>query len=124
MFKLLIALFVAMASAVPPQFPESWGEQPMVQTMDYRPLPGGYGHGSSTLAMWITEQMEKEKAKTHKISFPPSWGEPPMMQTRDLVRLPFDYGMGSGTLRTWIANKAETVNQETAEEYEGFLKGR
>ena len=64
MFKLLIALFVAMASAVPPQFPESWGEQPMVQTMDYRPLPGGYGHGSSTLSAWILEQMAKEREKT------------------------------------------------------------
>ena len=64
MFKLLIALLVAMASAVPPQFPESWGEQPMVQTMDYRPLPGGYGHGSSTLSAWILEQMAKEREKT------------------------------------------------------------
>lgn len=68
--------------------------------------------------------MEKEKAKTSKISFPPSWGEPPMMQTRDLVSLPFGYGRGSGTIRAWITEKASTLNGEAADEYEGWLKGR
>lgn len=43
-----------------PTFPAHWGEPPTVQTRDLRPLPGGYGRGSSTLARWITENMEKD----------------------------------------------------------------
>ena len=39
-------------------------QPPMIETMDYRALPGGYGHGSSTRAAWILEQMAKEKEKT------------------------------------------------------------
>jgi hypothetical protein len=36
-------------------FPRSWGNPPEIQTKDYRPLPLGYGHGSSTLYGWIME---------------------------------------------------------------------
>ena len=35
------------------RFPLHWGSQPKMQTKDLRPLPGGYGRGSSTLAKWI-----------------------------------------------------------------------
>ena len=58
--------FLAMADADRPVYPESWGEPPEIQTMDYRALPGGYGHGSSTLASWIHQEMTKEKEKTGK----------------------------------------------------------
>ena len=60
------AALLSMATGAPPrrEYPESWGSPPEMQTSDYRPLPGGYGHGSSTLAMWIDEQMAKEMAKT------------------------------------------------------------
>ena len=34
-------------------FPTKWGSPPEMQTKDYRPLPYGYGHGSSTLYHWI-----------------------------------------------------------------------
>jgi len=34
-------------------FPVTWGKPPAIQTKDYRPLPYGYGHGSSTLYHWI-----------------------------------------------------------------------
>ena len=34
-------------------FPTKWGKPPEIQTKDYRPLPYGYGHGSSTLYNWI-----------------------------------------------------------------------
>ena len=64
MFKLVLALVVALVSGQAPTFPESWGAPPMIQTMDYRALPGGYGHGSSTLATWILLQMDKEREKT------------------------------------------------------------
>lgn len=36
-------------------FPSNWGKPPEIQTKDYRPLPYGYGHGSSTLYHWIKE---------------------------------------------------------------------
>ena len=34
-------------------FPAAWGAPPRMQTKDLRPLPGGYGRGSGTLARWI-----------------------------------------------------------------------
>ena len=43
-------------------FPKHWGEPPQIQTRDYRPLPGGYGHGSSTLVAWIQSNLEKDAA--------------------------------------------------------------
>merc|ERR1719454_1876865 len=110
--KLLLAALVGIASAA---YPESWGEPPMIQTMDYRPLPGGYGHGSSTVAAWILEQMAKEREKTGQVSYPPAFGEVPRMQTRDLRPLPFGYGMGSSTIARWLTDQAAAVNHETVE---------
>ena len=34
-------------------FPTAWGKPPDIQTTDVRPLPYGYGMGSSTLNGWI-----------------------------------------------------------------------
>jgi predicted secreted protein len=42
-------------------FPQHWGAPPRLQTKDLRPLPGGYGMGSSTLAGWIRKNMERDK---------------------------------------------------------------
>ena len=39
----------AGASAASDKFPEHWGSPPEILTMDYVPLAGGYGHGSSGL---------------------------------------------------------------------------
>lgn len=44
-------------------FPTSWGSPPEIQTKDYRPLPYGYGHGSSTLYHWI-EKNKKIKRRS------------------------------------------------------------
>ena len=41
-------------------FQAHWGAPPALQTRDLRPLPGGYGNGSSTLASWIQQNMEKD----------------------------------------------------------------
>ena len=41
-------------------FPTAWGKPPEIQTKDYRPLPYGYGHGSSTLYNWIIKNKENE----------------------------------------------------------------
>lgn len=43
-------------------FPAHWGQPPAIQTRDYVELPGGYGHGSSTLAKWIAANQEKDKS--------------------------------------------------------------
>ena len=48
-----------------PRFPTHWGRPPEIQLKDYRPLPGGFGMGSSTLASWIKENIE-EDAKNGK----------------------------------------------------------
>ena len=41
-------------------FPAHWGEPPRIQTRDLRPLPGGYGQGSGTLAKWIQMNLDKD----------------------------------------------------------------
>ena len=43
------------------RFPAHWGEPPLQQTKDLRPLPGGYGQGSGTLATWIAEKMAADE---------------------------------------------------------------
>jgi len=43
------------------RFPAHWGDPPLIQTRDFRPLPGGYGNGSGTLAKWISENLAKDK---------------------------------------------------------------
>ena len=42
-------------------YPKHWGKPPLRQTRDLRPLPGGYGMGSSTLANWIKQKMEQDR---------------------------------------------------------------
>ena len=46
------------------RFPAHWGDPPLIQTRDLRPLPGGYGHGSGTLGKWISENLAKDKNGT------------------------------------------------------------
>ncbi len=41
-------------------YPAHWGAPPLLQTRDLRPLPGGYGNGSGTLARWIQENLDKD----------------------------------------------------------------
>jgi hypothetical protein len=41
-------------------FPVHWGAPPRIQTRDLRPLPGGYGRGSSTLARWIQMHLDRD----------------------------------------------------------------
>ena len=41
-------------------YPAHWGAPPRLQTKDLRPLPGGYGMGSSTLANWIKKNMDMD----------------------------------------------------------------
>lgn len=41
-------------------YPAHWGAPPRIQTKDMRPLPGGYGMGSSTLAGWIQKNLDQD----------------------------------------------------------------
>ena len=45
-------------------FPQHWGDPPKRQTRDLRPLPGGYGMGSGTLARWIQDNLERDKNRS------------------------------------------------------------
>ena len=47
-------------------FPPHWGKPPLLQTKDMRPLPFGFGMGSSTLAAWIKEHVKKDKENNVK----------------------------------------------------------
>ena len=47
-------------------FPPHWGKPPAIQTKDFRPLPGGFGMGSSTLVHWIVEHIKKDKTRPVK----------------------------------------------------------
>ena len=109
-----------------PKFPEHWGEPPAAQTKDLRPLPGGFGMGSSTLARWIGENLAKDQTDSKrpqkpgeggqkpgvdrpqpKPRFPAHWGLPPELQLMDHVKLPGNFGMGSSTLAYWIKENIE-----------------
>jgi hypothetical protein len=45
-----------------PKFPPHWGKPPEMQTKDIKPLPGGFGMGSSTLAKWIGDNIAEDRA--------------------------------------------------------------
>ena len=47
-------------------YPRHWGAPPKMQTRDLRPLPGGYGQGSGTLAKWIQANLDNEIQLTAK----------------------------------------------------------
>lgn len=111
----------ATAAIAGNQFPASWGSPPEIMTMDYVPLAGGYGHGSSALSNWIYEHIQ-EDLKAGKPQFPPAFGEVPKMQTRDLRILPFGYGRGSGTVAMWLRKKAKEVYNESPDEFESMDK--
>jgi hypothetical protein len=111
---------VPMSTATPAQshYPASWGEPPEIQTMDYVPLAGGYGHGSSSLSHWILSNI-KNDISAGRVQYPPRFGEPPVIQTKDRRELPFGYGYGSGTLATWLTSFAKQMYDEDASEYGG-----
>eukprot|EP00931_Biecheleriopsis_adriatica_P062051 TRINITY_DN37355_c0_g1_i1.p1 TRINITY_DN37355_c0_g1~~TRINITY_DN37355_c0_g1_i1.p1 ORF type:complete len:156 (-),score=22.62 TRINITY_DN37355_c0_g1_i1:69-536(-) len=111
-----LALCAGRVSASLPKFPASWGEPPAIQTMDFGPLAGGYGHGPSSLSRWIFDNINKDISARNP-QYPPEFGEPPKAQTRDFRVLPFGYGMGSGTLAKWLEKKAKEVYDESPDEY-------
>jgi hypothetical protein len=63
--NVVFAVSCAVLTAQPASksFPEHWGEPPQIQTRDMRPLPGGFGEGSSTVANWIQQNLDQDAAK-------------------------------------------------------------
>ena len=59
------------------RFPAHWGEPPAMQTRDIRPLPGGFGMGSGTLARWIEQKMAEDAAGGGVGGLPPPKPGPP-----------------------------------------------
>jgi hypothetical protein len=60
-------------------FPAHWGKPPALQTRDIRPLPFGFGMGSSTLAHWIAENVKsdiEDGGKSHRPPKRPKRPEP------------------------------------------------
>lgn len=49
-------------------YPAHWGKPPQIQTRDLRPLPGGYGMGSGTLAKWIRDHLARDEARELALS--------------------------------------------------------
>ena len=108
-------------------FPSHWGEPPAAQTKDLRPLPGGFGMGSSTLARWVGENLKKDQADGKRPEkpgverpkprphFPEHWGNPPEIQLTDHVQLPGGFGMGSSTLANWIKENLKKDSIEKPE---------
>lgn len=61
--ELLFGGRAAVAEPPKSRFPAHWCDPPVAQTGDLRPLPGGYGMGSGTLARWIARKMEEDARK-------------------------------------------------------------
>lgn len=58
-------------------FPKHWGAPPRLQTRDLRPLPGGYGRGSSTLAGWIQKNLDRDAKNPNRGKLKPVPGPAP-----------------------------------------------
>jgi len=56
-----VMVVVTTVAQVKKDFPKHWGQPPEIQTHDHRPLPGGYGYGSSTLSNWIAANLAKDQ---------------------------------------------------------------
>lgn len=50
-------------------FPSHWGVPPAIESKSWVNLPGGYGSGSSTLAIWITNNMQRDAGKEAVANF-------------------------------------------------------
>ena len=58
-------------------FPKHWGAPPRLQTRDLRPLPGGYGRGSSTVAGWIQKNLDLDAKNPNRGKLKPVSGPAP-----------------------------------------------
>lgn len=61
----LLTIITTVAFSQKMEFPAHWGEPPKMETMDLRPLPAGFGKGSSTKSAWITKHMNEDLKANH-----------------------------------------------------------
>jgi hypothetical protein len=72
----LIELKPPKISKPRPHFPRHWGHPPRIQVRDHVELPKNFGHGSSTLAKWISDNLTKDLEKERPQPKPPLKPEP------------------------------------------------
>jgi len=62
------------------KYPRHWGQPPQRQTRDLRPLPAGFGMGSSTLAAWIQQHIDEDQKSARGLpgTFNPVFSEQQM----------------------------------------------
>ena len=67
------------------RYPQHWGQPPQQQTRDLRPLPAGFGMGSSTLAAWIQQHIDEDRKSSRGLpgSFNPVFSE---QQLNSIIR--------------------------------------
>jgi len=98
---------IAQGQVPPPTFPKSWGQVPKKQTRDLRPLPGGYGQGSGTLAKWTAKNLAHKAAPAPQPSPKKATPEPkPTAEEREPLQPPRhpdgDASVSiTGNLRQW-----------------------
>jgi hypothetical protein len=91
-------------------FPLHWGKPPAVQTRDIRPLPGGFGMGSSTLANWIKDNIKKDidKGKEPIKPKPQPRPEPPI----ELKEKMDSYKETQQSLQTGLREKIKALGKK------------
>ena len=95
------------------KFPSHWGNPPVLQTRDIRPLPGGFGTGSSTLAGWISDNLKRDEISVPIIDPRPKPPVKPVRSPEILEKLKF--------LQEKKKEMAE-VRKDLAEELKGKSK--
>ena len=78
------------------RFPAHWGDAPLAQTRDLRPLPGGYGSGSGTLAAWIEGKLAEDERAAAPTEAPTDADAVERKAGRDGVTLYCGQSMESG----------------------------
>ena len=94
-------------------FPAYWGAPPLRQTRDLRPLPGGYGRGSGTLARWISGQLALDAKNPNRVKLKPPIAAPapppdPVAPAPNAPKVnPADIAKVKTALAAWAKAKAE-----------------
>ena len=104
-------------------FPPHWGKPPAVQTKDIRPLPGGFGMGSSTLAKWIGDNIKQDLEKRERPKRPEPIQEIKEKMTK--VRLAKnDLDLARKTLLQDLKNKSKEDVAELIKQFKESQKAK
>jgi hypothetical protein len=100
-----LALMAGAYGATAPNgkaYPDHWGNPPQIQTRDIRPLPGGYGQGSSTLAKWIQKNLEKDATGGKTADAAPQAGWTPLLAGNSLDGWSVKSGFATYTIKDGV----------------------